>query len=80
MLKFFENAKKADLEKCMCVYEGGLKFQTLNFIMVDVSNLKINKRWNVERPNLRVTKIGNNNWKVKASNLIYIKGQIWELG
>ena len=29
--------------------------------MADVSNLKINERSNVERPNLRVTKIGNEN-------------------
>ena len=29
--------------------------------MVDVSNLKINERSNVERPKLRVTKIGNEN-------------------
>ena len=47
--------------------------------MVDVSNLKINERSNVERPKLRVTKIGNENWEVKASKLIYIKKQIREL-
>ena len=29
--------------------------------MADVSNLKINERSNVERPNLRVTEIGNKN-------------------
>ena len=31
--------------------------------MADVSNLKINERSNVERPNLRVTKIANKNWE-----------------
>ena len=31
--------------------------------MVDISNLKINERSNVERPNLRVTEIGNKNWE-----------------
>ena len=34
--------------------------------MADISNLKINERANVERPNLRVTKIENE---------IYVKGQ-----
>ena len=29
--------------------------------MANVSNLRINQRSNVERPNLRVTKIGNKN-------------------
>ena len=29
--------------------------------MADVSNLKINERSNVERSNLRVTRIGNKN-------------------
>ena len=28
---------------------------------------------------MRVNKIGNENWKVETSKLIYIKGQIWEL-
>ena len=40
--------------------------------MADFSNLKINKRLNVERPNLGVTKIENENCKDKASKLIYI--------
>ena len=31
--------------------------------MADVLNLKINKRLNVERPNLRVSNIGNQNWE-----------------
>ena len=31
--------------------------------MADVSNLKINQRSIVERPNLRITKIGNKNWE-----------------
>ena len=46
--------------------------------MADGSNLKINERWNVERPNLRVSKIENKNWKDKGLKLIYIKGKIWE--
>ena len=36
-------------------------FRKLNFRMAKVSNSKINERANVERPNLRVTKIGNKN-------------------
>ena len=31
--------------------------------MADVSNLKINEWSNIERPNLQVTKIGNENWQ-----------------
>ena len=33
----------------------------------------------VERSNLRITKIRNKNWEAKASKLIYIKGQVWEI-
>ena len=29
--------------------------------MTDLTNLKINERSNIEHPNLRVTKVGNNN-------------------
>ena len=46
--------------------------------MANISNLKINERSNVERPNLQVTTIENENWEDKASKFIYIKGQIWE--
>ena len=46
----------------------GLNYKQQNFIIIDVSDLKIN-----------VTKIGNKNWEVKASKLIYIKEQMWEL-
>ena len=31
--------------------------------MADISNLKINERSNIERPNLRVTEIGDKNWE-----------------
>ena len=31
--------------------------------MADISNLKINERSNVERPNLRDTETGNKNWE-----------------
>ena len=31
----------------------GLSFERYNFRMADISNLKINERANVERPNLR---------------------------
>ena len=41
-------------------------FEQKLFKMVDISNLKINERANVERPNLRVATIKNE---------IYIKGQ-----
>ena len=44
--------------------------------MADVLNFKIDDRSNVERTNLRVTKIGNKNWDDKTSKLIYIEGQI----
>ena len=44
--------------------------------MSNVANLKIKERSNVEHPNLRVTKIENKNSSVKASELIYIRGQI----
>ena len=47
--------------------------------MLDISNLIINERSNVEHTNLRVNKIGNKHLEVKASKLIYIKGQILEL-
>ena len=47
--------------------------------MLDISNLIINERSNVEHTNLRVNKIGNKHSEVKASKLIYIKGQILEL-
>ena len=43
--------------------------------MADVSNLIINERSNVERPNLSVNKIIN----LKLRKLIYIRGQRWEL-
>ena len=45
------------------IFGSGLKFgKQQNFRMADVSNLKINQRYsNVERPNLRVTEIGNKN-------------------
>ena len=44
--------------------------------MAEISNLITNNRKNAERPNLRVTKIGNENWEVEEPNLIYIKEQI----
>ena len=44
--------------------------------MADVSNLKINELSTVQWPKLRVTKIGNENWEVKASKLIYVKRQM----
>ena len=56
----------------------GQNFEQLNFRMANISNLKINERLNVERPNLRVTTIENENREDKASKFIYIKGQIWE--
>ena len=40
--------------------------------------MKMNERSNVERPNLRVTTIENENWEDKPSKFIYIKEQIWE--
>ena len=42
--------------------------------MADVSNLKINERLNVERPNLRESL--QYKFETKSSNLIYIKEQI----
>ena len=54
----------------------GLNFEQHNYRMSDVANLKINERSNVEHPNLRVIKIGHKNSEVKASKLVYIKGQI----
>ena len=33
--------------------------------MANISNLKINERSNIERPNLRVTTIENENWEDK---------------
>ena len=44
--------------------------------MAKISNLKINERSNVERPNLRVTTIENENSEDNASKFIYIRGQI----
>ena len=41
----------------------GSNFKQLNSRMADVSNLKINERANVERPNLWVTKKGHKNWE-----------------
>ena len=58
----------------------GLNFEQSNFGITDISNLKINEWWNVERPNLRVTTTENENWTDKASKFIYIKRQIWEPG
>ena len=46
--------------------------------MAKISNLKINERSNVERTNLRVTTLENENWEEKESKFINIKGQIWE--
>ena len=44
--------------------------------MTKISNLKINERSNVERPNLRVTTLENEYREEKESKFIYIKGQI----
>ena len=44
--------------------------------MTNNSNLKINERSNVERPNLLVTTLENENREKKESKFIYIKGQI----
>ena len=42
--------------------------------MADISNLKINERSHVERPNLREnTAIENEKWEDKVSKFIYIK-------
>ena len=41
--------------------DEGKKFKQFNFRMADVLNLKINERSNVERPNIRVTEMGNKN-------------------
>ena len=46
--------------------DEGQKFEQLNFRMTYISNLKINEHANVERPNLRVTRIEHE---------IYIKGK-----
>ena len=54
-------------------FECRLSFKHTKFGIADVSNLKINKRSNVEQPNLGVTKMGNKNLKIKASKLFYIK-------
>ena len=43
------------------IYGWGLKFQTIKFKNSWIRNFKIYERWNVGRPNLRVTKIGNEN-------------------
>ena len=40
----------------------GPNFEQSNFRTTDISNLKINDRTNVERPNLRVTIIENENY------------------
>ena len=47
-----------------------------NFRMADVSNWKINKRSNVKRPILGVTKIENKNREVEASKFIHIEAKI----
>ena len=39
----------------------GQNFEQSNFRMANISNLKINGGSNVERPNLRVTTIANEN-------------------
>ena len=53
-----------------------VRFQTVKFWNGWRFELeKINERSNLERPNLRVTKIGNE----KLRKLIYMKGQIREL-
>ena len=44
--------------------------------MTDVSNLTIKECSNVERPNLRVTKVRDKNCIVKASKLNCIEGQM----
>ena len=44
--------------------------------MADVSNWKINKRSNVKRPILGVTKIENKNREVEASKFIHIEAKI----
>ena len=44
--------------------------------MANISNLKINERSNVEWPNLRVTTIENENWKVLYQSEIEIKMKI----
>ena len=53
-------------------------FEQSNFKMANISNFKINERSNVERLNLRVTTIRNENWEDKASKFFQIKGQISE--
>ena len=53
--------------------DEGWHFKQQNFRMADVLNLNINERFNVERANLRVTKIRNENWEVETSKLSFIK-------
>ena len=43
--------------------------------MVDVENLKINKRLDVEGTNLRITEIGNQIWEY----WFILQEKIWEL-
>ena len=47
--------------KCVNFPGDGLNFEQSNFRMANISNLKINERSNVERPNLRVTTIESKN-------------------
>ena len=52
------------------IIEKGLNFERQKFRISDVSNLKINERSSVERPNLRITKTGDKNSEVRTSKLI----------
>ena len=60
----------------MSFEDEDLKFQREKCLMADVLKLKINERLNVEEPDLRATKIGNECWE---NWFVYIKGQIWKL-
>ena len=53
-------------------------FEQSNFRTANISDLKINERSNVERLNLRVTTIENDNWKDTALQVIYIKEPNYE--
>ena len=61
LLKYLSSSKiyistEKTVKKTLCEMNEGLNFEQYNFRIADVSNLKINKRSNVEQPNLRVTK------------------------
>ena len=55
---------------CIDLFGWRLKYEQSNFRMANISNLKINERWNVVRLNLRVTTIENKNSEDKASKFI----------